>query len=104
MRLTDIVFKEVQYRPKYPLVLKSLQLLREFNAVLGVLDKELYGGEIAAYETLNKVINIIIEVRRELRGKKEYELADKIRSMLEKEGIILMDKGLKTTWIIRKST
>lgn len=99
--LTNIVFKEVQYNPKYTLVLKAYQLLREYNTVLGVLDKYFEKPAEELRSLVDEIIRIIVEVRKELRKRKEYDLADKIRSELERKGIRLLDKGLETTWIIQ---
>ena len=52
--------------------------------------------------TLDRVIRVVVEIRKELRRRKLYDLADRIRSELGKEGIVLMDKGMETTWVRRK--
>ena len=100
--LTNIVFKDIQYNPKYTLVMKAYQLLREYNTVLGVLDKHFIKPSEELKTLLDEVISVIVEVRKELRKRKEYDLADRIRSELEKKGVRLLDKGLETTWIIVK--
>jgi len=93
-----ILFRDIQYNPKHILVSTSIKLLREFNSVLGVLDRELEAlGEQEAL--LNDVMEILIGVRRELRKRGLYDLSDTIRSELSKIGIQLMDKGLETTWV-----
>ncbi len=100
--LTTIVFKEIQYNPKYTLVVKAYQLLREYNTVLGVLDKYFMQPAEELRTLLDEVLSLIVEVRKELRRRKDYELADRIRSELEKKGVKLYDKGLETTWVIEK--
>ncbi|WFO75369.1 cysteine--tRNA ligase [Desulfurococcaceae archaeon MEX13E-LK6-19] len=100
--LTNIVFKDIQYNPKYTLVWKAYQLLREYNTVLGVLDKYFEKPAEELRTLVDEILEVIVEVRKELRKRKEYELADKIRSELEKRGIRLLDKGLETTWIIQR--
>lgn len=97
-----LVFKEIQYNPKYMLVLTAYKLLREFNTVLGVLDKYLVETPEELETLLDNVINIVVDIRRELRERKLYDLADRIRSELGKHGIILMDRGKETTWMRRK--
>jgi len=93
-----ILFRDIQYNPKHILVSTSIKLLREFNSVLGVLDRELEAlGEQEAL--LNDVMEILIGVRRELRKRGLYDLSDTIRSELSKIGVQLMDKGLETTWV-----
>ncbi|MCD6196254.1 MAG: cysteine--tRNA ligase [Staphylothermus sp.] len=99
---TSLVFKEIQYNPKYTLVFTAYKLLREFNTVLGVLDKYLAETPTELETLLDNVLKVVIDVRKELREMKLYDLADRIRSELGKLGIILMDKGKETTWVRRK--
>ena len=47
-----------------------------------------------------KLVEILINVRKQLREKKEYELADYIRDRLREMGIILEDKGRETTYYL----
>ena len=100
--LTSIVFKHIQYKPKYTLVVKAYQILREFNHVLGVLDKYFEKPSRELETLVDNLIEVIVKVRKKLRQRREYSLADNIRSELEKLGIVLMDKGLETTWLIKK--
>ncbi len=97
----SIVFSKVQYNPKYLLVSTAYRLLREYNTVLGVLDKQLARPPEELETLLDSVINIIVDVRRELRERKLYDLADRIRSELGRHGVVLMDKGRETTWYRR---
>jgi cysteinyl-tRNA synthetase len=41
---------------------------------------------------------MLIELRKELRTAKQYELADRVRSMLGEQGIVLEDSASGTTW------
>jgi len=100
--LTDIVFRDIQFRESYALSVKAMQLMNEFNSVLGVLDEVLQGYAGMNEELLNGVIDLLVSVRRKLREGKEYELADEIRRRLGDLGIILLDKGLETKWILRR--
>ncbi len=97
-----IVFREIQYNPKYLLVSTAYKLLREYNIVLGVLDKYFAETPRELETLLDNVVNLIVNIRRELRERKIYDLADRIRSELGKHGIVLMDRGMETTWIRRK--
>ncbi len=45
-----------------------------------------------------RLIELLIEIRRKLRDKKEYELADYIRDRLKEIGVYLEDKGMETTY------
>lgn len=97
-----IVNREVLSRDSYILAETSYRLIQEYNFVLGVLDKHLYGLSNEAESKIDRLIKIIVDVRRELRERKMYEITDRIRAELEKEGVILMDKGLETTWVKKR--
>lgn len=98
----NILFSEVQYKPSYLTVSIAYKLIREYNHVLGVLDKYLVETPEELENTLDRVIRVVVEIRKELRRRKLYDLADRIRSELGKEGIVLMDKGMETIWVRRK--
>ncbi|MFQ5772182.1 MAG: cysteine--tRNA ligase, partial [bacterium] len=49
-------------------------------------------------ELLDGLMTLLIDIRNELRFKKEWNLADKIRDELDKKGIVLEDKNGKTNW------
>ncbi len=97
-RLTTLVFKVLSSKPKYALVLRAYSLLREFNEVLGVLDKY-FVGTGGREELISKLIDLIINVRQELRKRKMYELSDWIRSELNSLGIRVMDYKDRSEWV-----
>ncbi len=47
-------------------------------------------------------IELLLKVRNELRGKKEWQLSDLIRDEIQKNGIILEDGKEKTCWTAKK--
>ncbi len=51
-----------------------------------------------------KLIDILVNVRSELRKRKIYDLADKIREHLKKIGVELEDIGDKTVWRLKGTT
>ncbi|MFN2150360.1 MAG: cysteine--tRNA ligase [Anaerolineales bacterium] len=70
-------------------------LLRELTGVLGLqLDKqsEAEAGEAAPF------IDLLLEVRQELRGQKLWALSDKIRDQLAECNVIIEDGREGTTW------
>jgi len=78
----------------------SLELLKTTfeqlaGDVLGVLPAEEESREIIRVAPL---IELLIDVRNELRRKKEWQLADKIRDEMLNAGILLEDKKEGTTW------
>ena len=48
---------------------------------------------------LNEVVNLLIEIRKEAKNKKDFATSDKIRNQLAEMGINLKDeKGGEMTW------
>jgi cysteinyl-tRNA synthetase len=75
-------------------LLGAAQTVRELLQILGLrLEEEKKGGEIE-----EELIKLLIEVRSELRKKKEFELADKIRERLKELGITLEDLPTGTVY------
>jgi cysteinyl-tRNA synthetase len=67
----------------------------EFNSFLGIVDLR----EVPMQSELVSVLmEILVEVRKELRAKKEWGMADNIRDALQSKGVILEDKSGKTSW------
>lgn len=67
--------------------------LRELAAVLGLTLRERPADQQAA-----PFIDLLVELRNELRAKKEFALADSIRSRLGQMGIVLEDGPEGTRW------
>ena len=67
-----------------------LEMLRDFDEVLGVMD--------FSEEKLEPEIISLIEKREELRKQKNFEEADKIREELKSKGILLDDSESGVTW------
>jgi len=70
--------------------------LRELAAVLGLTLRERPADQQAA-----PFIDLLVELRNELRAKKEFALADSIRSRLGQMGIVLEDGPEGTRWRVR---
>lgn len=68
---------------------------RELGSILGILQRELKRSKEAP---INKLIELIIDVRSELRRNKQYHIADRIRDRLRDLGIILEDTATGTRW------
>jgi cysteinyl-tRNA synthetase len=68
--------------------------LRELAGVLGLAleEKERDG------ETADPFIQILVDLRTELRQAKQWALADAIRDRLQQHGIILEDSPQGTSW------
>jgi cysteinyl-tRNA synthetase len=86
-----------------------LKLLDEYSKIFGVvLDKNQNLGKFSVIDwnspsseheqLLVPLIELLIEIRSELRKQKVYDLSDKIRDQLNELGIELDDLGDKTLW------
>jgi len=78
-------------------ILKHQKLLSTMCEILGfTFDKS--NSNISNDETIDSLIKILIEIRTELRSKKDFELADTIRKKLSEIGFNLEDTKEKTIW------
>jgi cysteinyl-tRNA synthetase len=69
-------------------------LLGELSKVLGLsLDQATSGGD-----NVNALVNLLVEVRTELRDHRLWALSDKVRDELADLGVILEDSKEGTTW------
>ncbi len=90
------VFRQDVAEEDLPLLKRTFELIRELGAPLGLFQESPWRqahGEVQA-----QLVELLIEVRKELRRKREYELADRIRARLRELGIELKDKGEETVW------
>jgi cysteinyl-tRNA synthetase len=69
-------------------------LLCELAAVLGLTMQETFTGDQAA----SPFIDLLVELRLELRKQKQYALGDMVRQRLTTLGVILEDSKEGTTW------
>ena len=72
----------------------ALEYLERWDSVLTLFRNKCETGD----GMLDKVMNVVINVRSELRKQKMYELSDYIRDKLKEVGIQLNDAGGETTW------
>lgn len=73
----------------------AVALIRKLGYPLGLFQRE----EHAPAGVQDALIKILIELRAELREKKEFELADSIRDRLSELGITLKDTAQGTIWM-----
>ncbi|HQM54012.1 MAG TPA: cysteine--tRNA ligase [Anaerolineaceae bacterium] len=75
--------------------LSAAQLkLRQLTAVLGLsLEKE-----TETHQEVDGFVNLLIEIRRELRANKLWELSDSVRDRLAALGVVLEDSKEGTSW------
>ena len=68
----------------------------ELGRVLGLFFREFEEG--AESENIEALMNLVVELRDNLRAQKNFELTDKIRAELTRLGFILEDEKGKTIW------
>ena len=92
---TNIAIQNID--PKDLPALKAvMDLFRELGEPLGLFQESPW--EEAGGELQDELLQLIVGIRDDLRGKKEFELSDKIRDALTDMGIELKDKEGKTIW------
>ena len=74
---------------------KIIKMMDEFNTILGILPE---GDEMNDDGTADAVMSVLIELRKELRARKQYDLADMIRNKLAEAGIVLEDSADGMKW------
>ena len=98
-KLVRLVNSQIVPSEDYTAAILAQRLMLEFNYVFRVADEAIYGRGTPHGELVNKLVDLIVSVRAELRARKEYDLADRIRSELMKLGIKLYDyPGGRTIW------
>ncbi len=70
-----------------------LAYMDEVNDVLGILPEE-----EASDDDFAKAMNIIVDLRKELRARKQYDLADMIRDRLKEAGYAIEDSADGAKW------
>jgi len=80
------------------------QIFKTFTSLLDVLGIEwsVEKKEIDSTGLVEDLISTLIDVRNEMRKRKEWEIADSIRDKLRKIGVILEDTPQGTRWTIKK--
>lgn len=69
-----------------------ISLIKEFDSILGIMPDD------SPDEGMDGVMSILIDLRKELRNRKMYDLSDLIRDRLKDEGIILEDSSEGAKW------
>lgn len=74
---------------------KAVETFETIGGILGLFQESGASGDSGLSESL---VSLLIEVRNDLRQKKEWALADKIRDSLKDIGIVLEDTSIGTIW------
>ena len=75
---------------------ECLHFLLEVDSFLCILNFS------SGHDKYDRIIDAVLEIREMLRKRKEFELSDKIRSMLSEAGVEIEDAGAKVTWRLRQ--
>jgi len=80
------------------------QVFKTFTSLLDVLGIEwsVEKKEIDSTGLVEDLISTLIDVRNEMRKRREWEIADSIREKLRKIGVILEDTPQGTRWTLKK--
>ncbi len=73
---------------------RIIALMQEFDTVLGILPEE----DLKDDDSFDAIMNILIDLRKELRSRKQYEIADMIRDKLAAAGYKLEDSADGVKW------
>ena len=95
--IISIAYSDIIPSEKAELALKALNAFKRINQVLAVLD-DVLGARSFERDIIDKLVQLIVDIRQIHRSRKEYEIADKIREQLASLGIKLMDSKTGTTW------
>ncbi|MCL2142843.1 MAG: cysteine--tRNA ligase [Methanomassiliicoccaceae archaeon] len=71
----------------------SIKLLDEIDTIFGILP-----GDGVSDDSLDAVMNIIIEIRSELRKRKLFDIADMLRNKLDEVGLKIEDTAEGAKW------
>ncbi len=90
------IFRQKASTEDLPVLKAGFDLFRELGAPLGLFQESPWlktGSEMQA-----QLIQLLIDVRNDLRLKREFQLSDKIRDQLQAMGVELKDKDKETVW------
>lgn len=94
---TSVYYRDIEASESQAVLLYSYRILQEFNKVYAVLDDVLEVPRALGIE--DNLIELIVQVRSELRARRMYDLSDAIRDRLSRLGIKLIDYKDRTEWV-----
>jgi cysteinyl-tRNA synthetase len=80
--------------PKNESVNAIIDALEDLGSVLGVLETE-----TVAQDRVAELVSFVLELRNELRSKRDFQSADRIRDRMAKLGFVVEDSAEETRWI-----
>lgn len=93
IRIVELAEEETR-NPSGESTKKIIEVLEDLGSVLGVLETE-----TVAQDRVSELVEFVLEMRNELRGKRDYQSADRIRDRLSKMGFVVEDSAQETSWI-----
>jgi len=95
--LFDLVRMINQARSENATEVELAPAQKVFNDLNGILGLELKQSEKTA-SSADAFINLLLEIRQELRRQKNYDLSDRIRDALAELGVTIEDTSQGSTW------
>ncbi len=90
------------HRPaKLTALRQAAATLRELASILGLFRKPFEAKETGGDELAGRLLDLLVEIRAELRKSKNFAAADKIRNSLAELGVILEDRPGGTEWSLK---
>ena len=71
-----------------------IDALEDLGSILGVLE-----SETVSQDRVSELVNFVLELRNELRNKRDFQSADRIRDRMAKLGFVVEDSAEETRWI-----
>jgi len=93
IRIVGLAEEEAR-NPKTESVNAIIDTLEDLGSMLGVLETE-----TVTQDRVSELVNFVLELRNELRSKRDYESADRIRDRMAKLGFVVEDSAEETRWI-----
>ena len=87
-------------QPAIASLIRATTVMRDLANVLGIFVKPTTraGGDGGDADLLDSVVNLLIDLRKEARERKDYATGDAIRDRLSELGVALLDKKEGTSW------
>ena len=93
IRIIGLAEEEAR-NPRIESVNAIIGALEDLGSVLGVLETD-----TVAQDRVSELVNFVLELRNELRNKRDFQSADRIRDRMAKLGFVVEDSAEETRWI-----
>ncbi len=102
LNLSSIINEDVLSSDNSAVALEAFKALSEFDSVFGLVEEELREARWEEAVPVDALVDLIIEVRSELRKRRLYELSDRIRERLLRLGIKVLDYRDHSEWYVSR--